>query len=289
MREQQNGKVEERYGHVRHHPVFGSGRSADGGTGRVGGRGAAAQPTRRGGGPGPVRPAVVSVPSRPGRGSEPWPAEPWPAGSWRRALRRAGSWRGRTETESRRRGSSLPGSSLPGPWQTVAASGGRARAGCPVDAGWAALPAARSVVGVRTRGRSPIGGAPRVLVRHRVPMVDARTARLRRLTAGVVLVVTAALVVVALGLLADAVAAARLPSGPVASARSSADAAVPGATAAARLVVVEVPGDVWELADRIAPGEGPVERAALVGRIVAANALPSWQLRAGQVLRVPSA
>jgi hypothetical protein len=52
-------------------------------------------------------------------------------------------------------------------------------------------------------------------------------------------------------------------------------------------VTVTTAGTVWDVADRVAPGASGPERAALVDRIVAANALTSMRVAPGTVLRVP--
>lgn len=233
MREQQQGNVGDRYRHVRHHPVFGTGRrvvegAGVGAVGRGGGPGPGQVPRRVGGGPGRVRPAVVPLPSRPGQPPRPGTEHAGAPGSLR------------TLTVVRRT-----------PVRTVAGVAGR-RAG------------------------------HRLLERRPRPVaVGRRTLLLRRMVAGVGLVVVAALVVVSLGLLADAVAAAR-PAG---------SAALPGPSSVGgeRIVTVDAPGTVWDLAGRIEPGATREERAALVGRIVTVNALVDPQVHPGEVLRVPSA
>ncbi len=101
--------------------------------------------------------------------------------------------------------------------------------------------------------------------------------RLRRLVGGVAVGVLAAAVVVALGLLADAVGAAR-DGGPAAP--------VP-AVGVDGTVTAGGGETVWDVARRVAPsGSGP-EITAVAERIVTGNSLTSVQLAPGQVLRIP--
>lgn len=244
MREQQQGNVGDRYRHVRHHPVFGTGRrvvegAGVGAVGRGGSPGPGQVPRRVGGGPGRVRPAVVPLPSRPGQPPRPGTEHAGAPGA------------PRTLTVVRRT-----------PVRTVAGVAGR-RAG------------------------------HRLLERRPRPVaVGRRTLLLRRMVAGVGLVVVAALVVVSLGLVADAVAAAR-PAGSAAlpgpSGTSAPSVAAGTSGGGERIVTVDAPGTVWDLAGRIEPGATREERAALVGRIVTVNALVNPQVHPGEVLRVPSA
>ena len=89
---------------------------------------------------------------------------------------------------------------------------------------------------------------------------------------GVAVVLAAAAVVFGLGRVADATAHARAAAAPV---------------VAEVTVTVDAPGTVWDVAEGVAPGASGPERAAMVDRIVAANALGSVIVRPGEVLRVP--
>lgn len=259
MREQQDGNVGDRYRYVRHHPVFGVDRRAvDGAGGRAAGRGGAAgsaQVARRaGGGPGRVRPAVVPLPSRPAQPPRPG-TDTAGADARRVSVGRVGPSAFAEAAAAWTVGTLGTGRTLsvvrPGPMRTAAAGVGHADTRLPV----------------RRDPAAPSAGPGR------------RTLLLRRAVAGVGLVVCAALVVLALGLLADGVTAARLPDPTVSS----------GASAGGeRIVTVDAPGTVWDLAGRIRPGATPVEQSALVGRIVTANALTAGEVHPGQVLRVPS-
>jgi hypothetical protein len=173
MRDQQNGDVEDRFRHVRHHPVFG-------------GRGPAAEatrPVRAGAGPRPSRPVAAQVSRRPVAPRRP----EQPAGA-RPALR-----------------------IVPSPAEAV----GLERVGEDSGRGVAA-----------SAGGRP---APRVLPR-RVAVAAPSHGRflLRRIVAGVVLVVVTALAVAGLGLLADAASAARQPTAPPAPAPVVVSVEVPG-------------------------------------------------------------
>ena len=52
-------------------------------------------------------------------------------------------------------------------------------------------------------------------------------------------------------------------------------------------ITIAAPGTVWDVADGVAPGASGPQRAALVDRIVEANALTSLRVSPGEVLRVP--
>lgn len=114
----------------------------------------------------------------------------------------------------------------------------------------------------------------RVLARRApaVPPVLGLRMQLRRGVAGVGLVLATAAAVVGLGTLADAAAQWRTPA-------SVAAPAVP-------TVTVHTEETVWELAARVEPTATGRELAAVVDRIVTANALGSFRLHPGQVLRV---
>jgi hypothetical protein len=102
--------------------------------------------------------------------------------------------------------------------------------------------------------------------------------RLRRVVAGVTLVVVSAAAVVALGLLARV-------AEPPAAAVSPAPLSV--VRPPAPVVVTVEPGEtVWEVADRVAPGSSGSARAELAERIVADNGLGSGRPEPGRVLRV---
>jgi hypothetical protein len=101
---------------------------------------------------------------------------------------------------------------------------------------------------------------------------SARTGRARRMLATVGVALVSALVVIGLGLLAEAAQAARAA----------------GSVASGPLVVVAEPGETaWELARRVAPSAAGPELAALTERIVEANSLGSVRLQAGQLVQVP--
>lgn len=137
------------------------------------------------------------------------------------------------------------------------------------------------VVGAGGRARS--GGAvraraaagARVLVRGLQAPAPRRGDRVRRVMAGLALVLAAAAVVVGLGRVADLTAQARVQAAPAVS------------QAAEVIVTVAAPGTVWDVADGVVPGASGPQRAALVDRIVVANSLTSMRVRPGQVLRVP--
>jgi hypothetical protein len=92
--------------------------------------------------------------------------------------------------------------------------------------------------------------------------------------AGFALALAAAAVVVGLGRLADVAGDARA-------------AEAPAAARAEVTVTIAAPGTVWDVADGVAPGASGPQRAALVDRIVEANALTSLRVSPGEVLRVP--
>jgi hypothetical protein len=90
--------------------------------------------------------------------------------------------------------------------------------------------------------------------------------------AAVGVALASALVVIGLGLLAEAAQAA-----------GTAESAASGAQ-----VVAAEPGEtVWELARRVAPSAAGPELAALTQRIVEANSLGSVRLQPGQLVQVP--
>jgi len=115
-------------------------------------------------------------------------------------------------------------------------------------------------------------------------------------------VLVAAAVVVGLGRIADVAAQSRaaeapavgqvgvagVDAGEVTVARVDAGEVTVGRVDAGEVTVtVTTATTVWDVADRVAPGASGPERAALVDRIVAANALTSMRVAPGMVLRVP--
>jgi hypothetical protein len=93
----------------------------------------------------------------------------------------------------------------------------------------------------------------------------------RRVLAAVGVALASALVVIGLGLLAEAAHAARVA--PAASGPQ---------------VVAAQPGEtVWELARRVVPSAAGPELAELTQRIVEANSLGSVRLQPGQLVQVP--
>jgi hypothetical protein len=140
----------------------------------------------------------------------------------------------------------------------------------PAEAERPQVPRARRVPlpasGIRTLARRPLGGPPAAVA----------FARVRRVLAGLVVTVVAGVLVVGLGLLADAAAvtrageqAGRAPQAPV-------------------VVTVGAERSPWDVARRVAPGASGPELAALAERIVTDNSLGSVPLHPGQVLRVTS-
>jgi hypothetical protein len=121
-------------------------------------------------------------------------------------------------------------------------------------------------------GRQTAARGPRLLVRRPLPTTAVPLGRVRRAVVGLAVVLAAAAVVFGLGRVADAAAHTRVSAAPV---------------AAEVTITVDAPGTVWDVADGVAPGASGPERAAMVDRIVAANALASVTVRPGEVLRVP--
>ncbi len=113
------------------------------------------------------------------------------------------------------------------------------------------------------------GSGPRVLVRRAVHVGESAS-RLWRAVAGIAVVASSAVIVVALGLIVRVTEPAPVP-----------------VQAHAPVVVTAGPGEtVWDVAARIAPGRPGSEVAAVAERIVVENDLPSVRLEPGQVLRV---
>jgi hypothetical protein len=120
------------------------------------------------------------------------------------------------------------------------------------------------------RARASTAG-PRLLICR--PQAPGPSVRIRRIMAGLALALAAAAVVVGLGRIADVAADARAAEAPAARAEVT--------------VTIAAPGTVWDVADGVAPGVSGPQRAALVDRIVEANALTSVRVSPGEVLRVP--
>ena len=125
------------------------------------------------------------------------------------------------------------------------------------------------------RARPSVAPGPRLLVSRPQPPVPRRGDPLRRLLAGLALVLAAAAVVVGLGRIADVAAQSRAAETPAV------------AHVAEVSVTVAAPGTVWDVADGVAPGASGPQRAAMVDRIVVANSLTSLRVWPGEVLRVP--
>jgi hypothetical protein len=106
--------------------------------------------------------------------------------------------------------------------------------------------------------------------------------------AGLALVLVAAAVVVGLGRIADVAAQSRAAEAPTVSEADQVGQFTVGRVGVGEVTVtVTTEATVWDVADRVAPGASGPERAALVDRIVAANALTSLRVAPGTVLRVP--
>jgi hypothetical protein len=90
--------------------------------------------------------------------------------------------------------------------------------------------------------------------------------------AAVGVALASALVVIGLGLLAEAAQAARTAG---------------SATSGPQMVAAEPGETVWELARRVSPSAAGPELAALTQRIVEANSLGSVRLQPGQLVQVP--
>jgi hypothetical protein len=116
----------------------------------------------------------------------------------------------------------------------------------------------------------------RTLVRRPVAVSPAGAvlARVRRILAGLAVTVVAGAVVVALGLLVDAAAAARAGEEEVRAPQ------IPV------IVTVDAERTPWDVARRVAPGASGPGLAALAERIVTDNSLGPVPLHPGQVLRV---
>jgi len=175
--------------------------------------------------------------------------------------------------------------------RTVGAAGGDAaplgRVGGAVGGGLGVDVAGRGCGSVAGRPARPSAG-PRLLVARPGRPALRRGDRLRRLLAGLALVLVAAAVVVGLGRIADVAAQSRAAEAPAVSQVEQVGQVTVGRVGVGGVTVtVTTAGTVWDVADRVAPGASGPERAALVDRIVAANALTSMRVAPGTVLRVP--
>jgi hypothetical protein len=130
----------------------------------------------------------------------------------------------------------------------------------------------RTAEGVRRSRQMTIVRGPRVLVRTPIPPMPQSAGRVRRIVAGFAVSLVAAAVVFGLGRVADAASHARAAAVPV---------------VAEVTVTVDAPGTVWDIVDGVVPSADGPERAAMVDRIVAVNALTSFRVWPGEVLRVP--
>jgi hypothetical protein len=158
----------------------------------------------------------------------------------------------------------------------AACAGGAVGAGRAAGADVGGVAAVRRGCGVVAdrQARRSVAPGPRLLVSRPRPPA-ARRARVRRLLAGLALVLAAAAVVVGLGRIADVAAQSRAAETPAV------------AHVAEVSVTVAAPGTVWDVADGVAPGASGPQRAAMVDRIVVANSLTSLRVWPGEVLRVP--
>ena len=175
--------------------------------------------------------------------------------------------------------------------RTVGAAGGDAaplgRVGGAVGGGLGVDVAGRGCGSVAGRPARPSAG-PRLLVARPGRPALRRGDRLRRLLAGLALVLVAAAVVVGLGRIADVAAQSRAAEAPAVSQADQVGQVTVGRVGVGEVAVtVTTEATVWDVADRVAPGASGPERAALVDRIVAANALTSMRVAPGTVLRVP--
>ena len=158
-------------------------------------------------------------------------------------------------------------------WALVGAVGAGRAAGADVGGRCGRRRACGAVA--ERRARPSVVPGPRLLVSRPRPPVARRGDRIRRLLAGLALVLAAAAVVVGLGRLSDLAAQSRAAETPAVS------------HVAEVTVTVAAPGTVWDVADGVAPGASGPQRAAMVDRIVAANSLTSLRVWPGEVLRVP--
>ncbi len=266
-------------------------RSGEQGSGEQGSR--ARAPRRAASGPRPVRPPATSGSVRPEAGPRPVLAE---IGAGELDVDVAG-----------------PGAAGYGRPQREVGSGAPGRPGS----------CGRTAEGVRLRPRSTaVVCGPRVLARGAAAPAPRRAERGRRIAAGVVVVLAAAAVVFGLGRLADATSYARASdASPVAESPLAEGAVGEGAVGEGAVgegavgegavgegavgegavgegavgegavaevtVAVHAPGTVWDVVDRVAPGVSGPQRAAMVDRTVAVNALTSVRVWPGEVLRVP--
>ncbi len=113
------------------------------------------------------------------------------------------------------------------------------------------------------------------------------TVRARRLLAGLILLCTVGVGVVAVDVLSAVIPDSPATSypGQVAPYDSSAEAAADGLVPASGASIVVVQGDtLWSVAQRVAPGADP---RSFIAAIMTVNGLDSPSIQAGQVLRLP--
>jgi hypothetical protein len=239
-------------------------RSGEQGSGEQGSR--ARPPRRAASGPRPVRPPATPGSVRPEAGPRPVPAE---IGAGELGVDVAG-----------------PGAPAYARPQDEVGSGAPGRPGS----------CGRTAEGVRPRSTASVYG-PRVLVRRPAAPAPRRPERARRIAAGLAVVLAAAAVVFGLGRLADATSHARASGAPPAAEVTvgeapaaeapAAEVTVGEVTVAEVTVTVRAAGTVWDVVDGVAPGASGPQRAAMVDRTVAVNALSSVRVWPGEVLRVP--
>jgi len=274
-------------------------------------------PRRRAPGPRPVRPYVPQAPARrDGTPAARRPAEPAAPDGGRAPALGADAARGVAEArpaDGGRDSMNDRGAGRDGAVDGGVVGGSAVRTVGAAGGGAASLGAVGGAVGGAGRGCGSVAGrrpvrpsaGPRLLVSRPGIPAPRRGDRLRRLLAGLALVLVAAAVVVGLGRIADVAAqsrAAEAPaaghvdqvghSGQVGHASRGGQVDEVGQVTVGRVrgevtATVTTAGTVWDVADRVAPGASGPERAALVDRIVAANALTSMRVAPGTVLRVP--
>ena len=233
--------------------------------------------SRRSPGPRPIRPGVAPVSLRPAL--LPNPVPPIPLGS---------TPAGPTPMDAVP-GSAVPGSAVPGsavPRGTAPISRARRRSAVIAPSPMASPSRHRAVCAGGTTARGSRS-------RRKAPWSPPPAARLDspawRLLGGLTVLVLSAAVIIGWGVLLEVTA----PAAAVQLAASG--MAVPGSgepgpgspTAATMLVEVGSERTVWDLARRVRPGADGPGLAAVAERIALLNALPSVQLRPGQVLVVP--
>jgi len=271
-------------------------------------------PRRRAPGPRPVRPYVPQAPARrDGTPAARRPAEPAAPDGGRAPALGADAARGVAEArpaDGGRDSMNDRGAGRDGAVDGGVVGGSAVRTVGAAGGGAASLGAVGGAVGGAGRGCGSVAGrrpvrpsaGPRLLVSRPGIPAPRRGDRLRKLLAGLALVLVAAAVVVGLGRIADVAAQSRaaeapavgqvgvagVDAGEVTVARVDAGEVTVGRVDAGEVTVtVTTATTVWDVADRVAPGASGPERAALVDRIVAANALTSMRVAPGTVLRVP--